>query len=281
MAVKIVTDSSADLPSDLARELEITVVPANVHFGEETFRDGLDLDADGFFQRLVAAPQLPSTSQASPGVFLEAYRGLVEAGHQVVSIHISSKLSGMMNSARQAKEQLSDAPVELVDSFQASLGLGLVVTAAARAVKGGAHYNEAVEVAHRALGQVQVIALLDTLEYLIKGGRVGKVRGFIGSVLRVRPIITVKEGIAQSVTSVRSRAAGLQYIQTIAEERAPLLQAGVIHATTPEEAETLAERLRPLLREGALVRTRFGSALGTHVGPGAIGIAFQSEKSPP
>ena len=279
MAVKIVTDSTADLPPELARELDIAVVPLNVHFGEETFLDGVDLDADVFFQRLMTEPRLPTTSQPSPGAFLEVYRGLVEAGHQVVSIHISEKLSNTMNSVLRAREQLGDAPLEVVDSYQASLGLGLVATAAARAVKEGASYEETLQATRHALGQVQVFALLDTLEYLQKGGRVGKVRGFIGSLLRVRPLITVREGMVESVISVRSRAQGLQYMVTIAEERAPLQQVAVIHSTTPEEADELAEKVRSLVSDGTVIKGRFGPVLGTYLGPGAIGIALQSEKT--
>lgn len=279
MAVKIVTDSTADLPAELARELGITVVPLNVHFGHETFLDGVDLDADRFFQRLATEPNLPTTSAPSIGAFLEVYRGLVEAGHQVVSIHIAQALSGTMNSALQAREQLGNVPLEVVDSYQASLGLGLVVTAAARAVKEGASYEETLQVARGAAGHVQVFALLDTLEYLQKGGRIGRVRGFIGSLLRVRPLITVREGTVESVISVRSRAQGLQYMVTIAEERAPLQQAAVIHSTTPEEVEELLERVRPHVSGSAVIRGRFGPVLGTHLGPGAIGIALHSEKT--
>ena len=136
MAVKIVTDSTADLPTDLARELDITVVPLNIHFGQESFLDGVDLGSDEFFERLIRGPQLPTTSQPSPGVFADVYRGLVDAGDQVLSIHISELLSGTLNSATQAKGQLGDAPIEVLDSLQVSMGLGLVVTAAAQAAKG-------------------------------------------------------------------------------------------------------------------------------------------------
>ncbi len=279
MTIKIVTDSTADLPPELVEELGITVVPLNVHFGEETFLDGVNLDVDQFFQRLTTEPNLPTTSQPSIGAFLEVYRGLAEAGHQVVSIHISDLLSGTMNSALQAKEQVGDASVEVVDSYQASMGLGLVVTAAAHAVKDGASYEEAIQVARGAAGQVQVFALLDTLEYLKKGGRIGKVRGFIGSLLRVRPMITIREGTVDSLINVRSRAQGLQYMLTIAEERAPLKQVAVVHSTTPEEAKELVERVRPHVSGGVVINGRFGPVLGTHLGPGAIGIVLQSEKT--
>lgn len=279
MAVRIVTDSTSDLPPGLAQELEITVVPCNVHFGQETFLDGVELDTDSFYSRLVKESQLPTTSQPSPGNFLKVYSGLVEAGHQVVSVHVSSTLSGTLNSAMQAKEQLPGAVVEIVDSRQVSLALGLAVTAAARAAKDGASLEDTLSVTRQALGQVQFFALLDTLEYLRRGGRVGKVKGFVGSLLRVRPLITVRNGVVESVVSVRSRAAGIQYMVTLAEERSPLQQAAVMHSTGLEEALVLADRMRPLVPGGTVIQARVGPVLGTHTGPGALGIAIQSVKS--
>ncbi len=279
MAIRIVTDSSSDLPSSLAKELGITVVPCNLHFGQETFRDSVDMDADVFYKRLSSESQLPTTSQPSPGVFLEAYRPLAEAGHQIVSIHVSASLSGTVNSALQAKEQLPGATIEVVDSRQVSLSLGLAATAAARAAKSGASFQETVQITRQALGQVRFYALLDTLEYLRRGGRVGKVKGFVGSLLRVRPLITAREGLVESVTSVRSRAAGIQYMVTLAEEAAPIQQLAVMHATTPDEAEELAQRLSSLVPGRSVIRARVGPVIGTHAGPGAIGIAIQSEKS--
>ena len=279
MTVRIVTDSTADIPQDLVKELDITVVPLTVQFGDKSFLDGVDISPDQFFQLLIESPKLPTTSQPSPGAFVDIYRGLLEAEHQVVSIHISDNLSGTLNSARQAKDQLGDVPLEIIDSRQAAISLGLVVIAAARAVKDGASYEETQAVAKRALGQVQLFALLDTLEYLRKGGRVGKVRGFIGTLLHVRPIITVTDGIVQSVISVRSRAQGIRYMLTLAEERSPLLQAAVFHSTTPDEAVGLAEQVRPLVSDGNVIIGQVGPVIGTHVGPGTIGVVIQSEKS--
>ena len=278
MAVRIVTDSTADLPPELCKEMDITVVPLTVRFGEESFLDGVDIDADQFFERLTTDSQLPSTSQPSPGAFLEVYKGLVEAGHQIVSIHISDKISGTLNSARQAREQLYDAPLEIIDSNQASASLGLLVTAAARAVRDGASFDETLQVTRRAVGQVQFFAVLDTLEYLQRGGRIGKVQAIVGSLLRIRPIVTLEDGLVHSLAKVRSRAQGLQYILNAAEKRAPLKQVTVAHATTPQDADDLAAKLRPLLSDGSVIRTRLGPVIGTYAGPGAIGIAVQSEK---
>ncbi|MBI4198594.1 MAG: DegV family protein [Chloroflexi bacterium] len=278
MAVKVVTDSTADLPPELARELDITVTPLSVRFGQESFLDGVDLSSDAFFQRLVAAKELPTTSQPAPGAFLLVYRRLLEAGHQVLSVHVSEKLSGTLNSARQAKEQLGSAPIQILDSQQATLGLGLVATAAAKAVKAGASLQETAAAANEAIGQVQVFGVLDTLEYLQKGGRIGKARALVGSLLHVRPIITIKEGVTHSAGMARSRAQGIQFLLTVARERAPLKQAAVIYSTTPLEADQLAEQVRPLVQDGAVMKARFGPVLGTYVGPGAWGLAVQSEK---
>ena len=280
MAIKIVTDSTADLPPEIAEQLGITVIPLNVHFGEETFLDGVDIFPDEFFARLKAARQLPTTSQPSPGKFMEVYGSLAEAGDQIVSIHISDKLSGTLNSARQAKEQMEGSSIEIIDSMQAALGTGLVAMAAAKAAQQGASYEAVLDEANSAVEQVQLFGLLDTLEYLRKGGRIGMVRGVIGTLLKVRPIITVRDGIVQSETSVRSRAYGIQYMVTLAEERAPLKQAAVMHSSTDEEAEALAERIRPLVADGQVLQSRIGPVVGTHAGPGVIGIVVQSENTP-
>lgn len=280
MATKIVTDSTADLPSELAKKLGITVVPLNVQFGEDTFLDGIDMHPDEFFQRLATEKQLPTTSQPSPGKFIEAYKPLVDAGHDIISIHVSDKLSGTLNSARQAKEQFKNARIELIDSEQVTLSLGLIVLAASAEVKKGAKFDAVIEEAKNAAAKVKVLGLLDTIEYLKKGGRIGKVKGFVGSILKVRPIITAVDGLVHSATSVRSRSAGLQYMLTIAEEHAPLARAGVLYSTTPEEAEELVEKIRPLVSDGEVVLTRVGPVIGTHAGPGVIGLAVQSENAP-
>lgn len=279
MSVKIVTDSTADLPTDVVKALGITVVPLTVRFGQESFLDGVELSSEAFFQRLAASKALPTTSQPSPGVFLETYRKLLDAGHQVVSVHISEKLSGTLNSARQAKDQLPGSAIETLDSQQATLGLGLVVMAAAKAVQQGASLVEAVAVAREAVGQVQVFGILETLEYLQKGGRIGKVRALVGSLLKVRPMITVREGVPHSLGLARSRNQAMQYLLTVARERAPLKQAAVVYSTTPQEAEQLAEQVQQYVQNGKVLMARFGPVLGTYVGPGAWGLVVQSEKT--
>ena len=277
MAVKIVTDSTGDLPAEVVQELDITVVPLNVHFGEESFQDGVDLDSDGFFERLTTEASLPTTSQPSVGAFLETYRGLLEAGHEVVSVHISAKLSGTMNSALQAREQLDAGPrLTVVDSQQVGLALGIVATAAAQAVKDGASYEETVELTPRVSERVRLFVLLETLEYLQRGGRIGRAQAFLGSLLHIRPILTVLEGEVHPLERVRARKRGLERLCQLAAECGPLQQVGICHSTTPEDALALEEQVRPTLARGRLIQARFGPVLGTHVGPGAIAVTVQA-----
>ena len=278
MAVKIVTDSTADLPKQVTRELDITVVPLNVHFGEESFQDGIDLDSDTFFQRITTEARLPTTSQPSVGAFLETYRGLLEAGHQVVSIHISAKLSGTMNSALQAQEQLGAGDrLAVVDSLQVGLALGVVARAVARLVQDGASLTETVALAPGISERVRLFVLLETLEYLQKGGRIGKAQAFLGSLLHIRPILTVRDGEVHPLERVRARQRGLERLCQLAAERGSLQQVGICHSTTPEDALALEEQVHPLLADGVRVfQARFGPVLGTHVGPGAVGIALEA-----
>ena len=277
MAVKVVTDSTGDLPAEVVRDLDITVVPLNVHFGEESFQDGVDLDSDGFFQRLTTEARLPTTSQPSVGAFLETYRGLLEAGHDVVSVHISAKLSGTMNSALQAREQLDAGPrLTVVDSQQVGLALGVVATAAAQAVKDGASYEETVELTPRISERVRLFVLLETLEYLQRGGRIGRAQAFLGSLLHIRPILTVREGEVHPLERVRARQRGLERLCQLAAECGSPQQVGICHSTTPDDALALAERMQPALAGGRLIQARFGPVLGTHVGPGAIAITVQA-----
>ncbi|MEE2701223.1 MAG: DegV family protein [Chloroflexota bacterium] len=277
MAIKIVTDSTSDLNPDLAKDLDILVVPVNVHFGQESFRDGVELSTDQFFEKLVSSREVPTTSAPSPGTFLEVYRPLVEAGHQIVSIHISDKVSATLDSARQAASQLSSGDIHIIDSMQVSMSLGLQVITAAESVKEGANLEEILEKVETASNQVQILAIFDTLEFLKRGGRVGKARALIGSLLRMKPMLTVREGEVASLGVSRSRAQGVEYLVNIAKGRAPLKKAAVFYSTSNQEAEEVLEQMKPLVESGNVIVSRLGAALGVHSGPGAWGIAIQSD----
>ena len=275
MAVSIVTDSTADLPPELVSELGVTVVPLNVHFGEETLRDGVDIQPDEFYQRLTSSSIFPTTSQPAPGAFLEVYSRLTEQGGEVVSIHISSKLSRTLNSAEVAKAQLPvGATVELVDTLQASMGIGLVVMATARAALVGASLAQVVEVARRTAQEVQLFFLVDTLKYLEKGGRIGKAQALLGTLLSIKPILKVADGEVHPLERIRTRSKALERLYQLASECAPLVSAAVLHSTTPEEAARLKEHLKSLAGDEVVVG-RIGPVVGTHAGPGTIGFAVQ------
>ena len=195
MAVKVVTDSSADLPGQLAQELGITVVPIYVRFGEEVYRDRVNITEDEFYQRLEHDPVHPSTVQPGPQDFLEVYRKLSPGADGIVSIHISAKLSGTCNSALMAKEMLeTGCPVEVVDSQATTMGLGLIAIAAASMANAGESMDKVVEEVKQAIPQIHLLALFDTLKYLLLGGRIGKAKALLGSILNVKPMLSLKDG---------------------------------------------------------------------------------------
>ena len=275
MTVRVITDSTADLPSEMAAELGIEVVPLNVHFGTDTFRDGIDLSADEFYERLVASPRPPTPSQPSVGAFLEVYQKALEGADGVVSVHISAKVSGTWNSAVQAREQLSDSSkVTVVDTGQASMGLGWVAVAAARAAQAGASMDEVASLARSAAEQVRVLFLVDTLEYLQKGGRIGKAQAMFGSVLAIKPILTIQEGEVHPLERVRTRGKGVARLVQLVQEAAPLQSMAVLYTTTEDEARALAERLGPCVPSGQVIVGRLGTVVGTYAGPGLLGVGW-------
>ncbi|MEE9199411.1 MAG: DegV family protein [Dehalococcoidia bacterium] len=281
MTVRVVTDSTADLSPELCHKLGITVVPLTVHFGEQTYRDGVDLSSQEFFAKLQSSSQLPKTSQPPAGAFAEAYSALADEAEQVLSIHVSSRLSQTCNSAQLgAREVEGRCRVEVVDSLQVSLGLGLIVMAAARAVRDGASLEEARDIARRAASNTRTVCLLDTLEYLAKGGRIGKLQFWLGSTLRplavfkVIPMLLIKDGEAHPLDRVRTRRRGLERLAREVLEAQGLTDVGVVYSTTPDEARELSRRIGERVPQERLHTAQFGPVLGTYVGPGAIGIAM-------
>ena len=283
MTVKVITDSTADLPPALAEELGITVVPLNVHFGTEVYRDGVEITADEFYRRLVTASRLPTTSQPTPGDFLSAYDEMGQTTDEIISVHISAKLSGTMNSATQAREEYAGSSrIEIVDSMQGSMGLGVVAIAAAEAARRGGSLDDVVTETRAALPNVGFIGLVDTLEYLEKGGRIGKAQAFVGSLLRIKPLLTIRDGEAHPLERARTRAKGVDRICELVQTEMPLKDLAVVYTTTPDEARALAQRLQSFLPQGEVILSQVGPVVGTYLGPGVLGVAFrkQSEGAP-
>ena len=276
MAVRIVTDSTCDITADLAEEHGLTLIAQSISFGAQSFKDNVTIAPDEFYSMLATSTDLPKTSQASPGEFREAYDRVGIDADGIVSIHISSKISGTCNSALQGAAQSSaSCPIEVVDTLQASMGAGLVVLAAAEAAARGAAHSEIVATALDAVKRAQCICLFETLEYLRRGGRIGRAQTLLGSILSIKPMIIVRDGEVHPLGKARTFAKTLEQMKQTARGFAPVDSLAVMHSTTPDVAAEVADGLRDLLPEGTEPHiTRFGPALGVHTGPGAIGIAL-------
>ena len=275
MAVKVVTDSTADIPAEVASELGICVVPLEVHFGDQAYRDGVDLSPSEFYDKLAASKRLPTTSTVSPGEFAQLYDTLAEETDEVLAIVISGGLSATYESAVQGRElrMAKDCRVEVIDSRLVVMALGLVVIEAAREAQRGASLDQVVTAARRAVSKVRVRMAFDTLEYARRGGRIGAAKAFLGTLLNLKPILTLKDGVVAPVARVRTRAKAIEHLRRFAADSSNIKEIAVEHTTTPDEARALAESLSPQSPQGRIIISTIGSVMGTHLGPGALGVA--------
>jgi DegV family protein with EDD domain len=272
MAVRIVTDSTCDLPADVIARHGITVVPLTILWDDQELLDGVDIDAPAFYERLKKSATLPKTSQPSTDRFIDAYRSLPE-GDGIVSVHISSRMSGTINSATSAREQLGpERRIELVDSEHVSLGLGAVVLAAAEAAAGGASVDEVAAAARAAIPRIHVVALVDTLEFLRRGGRIGRARSLLGSLLSIKPILHIHEGEMAPLDRVRTYNRAVDRLVRAATEDPDLERLYVAAGGDDAAAAALAERIRPLLPGVDIHVGRIGPIVGVHAGPGVLGV---------
>ena len=278
MTVKIVTDSSVDLPAQLAEELGITVVPLYVRFGNEVYRDQIDISADEFYQRLQHDPVHPSTTQPTPQDFANAYEKVAPKADGIVSVHISAKLSGTCNSALQGKKMIEEVgpvcPLEVIDSHTLTMGLGMICIAAAKVANAGGSVEKVMEEVRQMIPRIHLLFILDTLKYLALGGRIGKAKALLGSVLNVKPILAIKDGEVVPAGQVRSRSKGVDRLFDFVQSATNIQDLAIIYNTTPDEAQTLAERIAPIFAKEKIMITRLGPLLGVHAGPGAVAIAF-------
>lgn len=272
MAVHVVTDSSADIPREILDEFGITVVPLTITFGAESFRDGQDLGSEEFYAQLQSSKQLPQTSQPPPALFQHAFQHLTSRG-EVVSVHLSHKFSGTIETARVAAREVAPDKITIIDSGLTSMALGLCVIAAAKRAKAGGTREQCAADAEAIARRIRLLVTFETLEYLRKGGRIGRASAFVGGLLKLKPILTVKDGEAHPVARVRSRQKALDELFDLAMEPARIDDVVVLHTTTPDEAEALAARVRSARPGVPLMVGRFGPALGVHGGPGMVGIA--------
>lgn len=274
MTVRIVTDSTADLSREEAAELGVTVVPLNVYFDDEALRDGIDIDATTFYERLANAKELPRTSQPSVERFREAYEELAKETNEIVSIHLSSRLSGTMNSASVARDEVShELHIELIDTYTVSLALGAIVMDAAEAANAGGSMAEVIDVARRTMDRVDVAIVVDTLEYLQRGGRIGRARSLLGSVLSIKPIIHVEDGEVAPLERVRTRSRAVERIFEMATADKTLRRLVVACTDDDEQALDLIDRIRVVMPHTDVRLGRIGPVVGVYTGPNALGFA--------
>ncbi|HRC63505.1 MAG TPA: DegV family protein [Dehalococcoidia bacterium] len=280
MALRIVTDSTCDLPPELVAQHRIAVVPLVVLFGDEALQDGVDISSERFFRRLVRESKLPTTSQPAPAAFRATYERLREEGAtEILSIHISGKLSRTLESARQAAEGLDGVRVVHVDSELATLALGMGVVRAAEAVAAGCGLDEAADIVRSHFRRTHCLFLVDTLEYLRRGGRIGRAQEIVGSLLKVKPILSLEGGEVVPVGRARTKQRAVEEILRRAAEFRPVEQMMAVHATTPEDLKYLVERLHGLAPQARLTVGRITPVIGVHAGPGLLACAVVTAES--
>ncbi len=278
MAVKIITDTLSDIPDEVASELGLTLIPLTVSFGRESFLDRIEISAEEFYKRLIQNTVLPTTTQPSPGVFASAYKKLAKETDEILVITLSSKLSGTYQSAITAKNTIDvKCRIEVIDSQKIVMSFGLAVIAAAKMANEGYGIDEIMDKTKARLKKSQLVAYFDTLKYLAKGGRIGKAQGMLGSMLSVKPILTIKDGEMAPLTRVRSKAAGIEYLYNAVANTENIESVGVEYCTTPEDADILIERISTLIPQENIYKSIVCPVVGTYSGPGAVAVSIMQK----
>jgi DegV family protein with EDD domain len=273
--IKIVVDSTADIPAALREQYDITVVPILAQFGDQTFRDGVDITRDEFYDRLIASPEPPKTAAPSVGMFEETFRHAAADGSQVLSISVAGALSGTYNAARQGAQLVEGAQIECVDSQTATMPFGFLALHAAKAIRGGASLEDAVALIERLRTRTVLYVALDTLRYLEKGGRIGRMRALLGTLLSVKPIMEVSNAEIIPIEQVRTSRRVPPRLVELGQARGEFTDLAVLYTTTRDTAEQMADLCAAI---GLMPRAQIGvvqatGVLGVHTGPGALGLA--------
>ena len=277
--VALVTDSTAYIPTHLVKKYPIRVAPQTLIWGDETFRDGVDITPDVFYQRLATAKTLPTSTQVPVSTFTQIFSELLEAGYEVLAVVISSKMSGTYQAAIQARETLPQAAIEIVDSRTTAMELGFHVLAAARAAEEGASLEECKAVAIRAQEHTGVILTVNTLEFLHRGGRIGGASRWFGTALRIKPVLEVRDGLVQPLEKVRTRGKALMRVVEIVTERASNytpVRLAAMHAHAEHDARQLLEQAAAQLNPIEALISDVSPVVGTHVGPGTVALAYMA-----
>jgi DegV family protein with EDD domain len=279
--IAIVTDSTSDIPVDLVKKNSIKSVPLSVIFKDATYLDdGKEITIEDFYKKLKTAEDLPTTTQPTPRDFVETYTSLLKDYDSIISIHISKKMSGTINSAELAKQQMPDADINIFDSELVHMPLGFMVLQAAKLAGEGKSKDEILEALREFKQKIKVLFVPSTLEYLKKGGRIGKAKGLIASLLEIKPILTINAGeVSQFKTTRRWNQAKIELVNSmepmISEPKNLTVSIG--DSDAKEDAEEMAARIKERFGPKEMIRVNIGAVVGTHLGPGGIGITFYEE----
>jgi len=274
--IKAVTDSTADLPRNVASEFGIEVLPVYIIWNNKSFRDGVDMNTKEFYQRLINSETLPTTSQPTIADFQNVYNELAGQYNGIVSVHISSKLSGTYNTALQAVKSLKgNCPVEVIDSQFNSIGLGLIAIGAARVAKAGKNLKEVAQETKLAISQVRMLGVFDTLKYVIAGGRISKSVGGILSILNIKPMLTFKNGEVVHAGVARTYSKAMERLIAFVKMNLPVQELAIVHSAAFAAAQKLKQDLGKFFPEDKILVNQLGAALGTHGGPGMLIVALR------
>ncbi len=279
--IALVTDSTTYMPPELVKKYNISIAPQVLIWGDQTYKDGVDIESSEFFTRLKTAKVMPSTSQVAVISFQEIFQDLVDKGFEVLALLVSSKLSGTIQSALQARDLMSTArdKVHVVDSQSVAMALGFQVLAVARAIEDGASLEEAIALAERSYEYTGVCFAVDTLEFLHRGGRIGGAQRFLGTMLNMKPILAIQDGRVEGIDRIRTKSKAHDRVLELTVEkiagRTPVRLA-TLHANAAEDAQALLTRAKQALNPVESVFTEVSPTVGTHAGPGTVGLAFMA-----
>ncbi|MFC2072072.1 DegV family protein [Chloroflexota bacterium] len=276
MTVKIVTDSTADISPEVTKDLGITVVPVYVQFGDEVYRDGVDISKDSFYEKLLTSSVPPSTSEPTPQDFSSIYSDYTKEADGIISIHVSSKVSGTYNSALQGKNIVKEkCQIGVFDSKVASAGLALVVMAAARMARATGSFRDVFEETQGAIEQVRMLGTFNTMRYLVLGGRLNNATAVVASILNIKPLLTFKDGEIMRAGLVYTYQQAIDRLYNYVASSVAIQEVAIAYSTVPEKANGLKTRLGSILPEENIYITQLGVGLGVHSGPDALILALR------
>lgn len=279
MTIRIVSDSTCDLPAAVIRDNHITIVPMYINIGSKTFRDSIDLSRQEFYEQLPNYTHHPTTAAPSPGLFRQVYEQLAaEGATEILSIHISVKLSAVVDMAAQAAKETQAIPVTAFDSRQLSMGTGFQVLAAAQAAAAGRNMSEIIAMLEELITRTRTFAALDTLEFLRRSGRMNFALAFLGSLLHIKPFLKMYNG-NPTAERIRTRGKAMKRLEELLKEAAPLEKVALLHSRAADRAEALKKQVKHLLPAGEIILEEINPVLGAHLGPGVIGFSVISQKA--